>query len=55
MHFPFFCTAEDGQYEIAKGSPMIQVIPFRRDAAEIRADIRAATPKEAKPTAASSV
>lgn len=46
IHFPFFCTAEDGFYEIQKGSPMVQVIPFRRDAAELAADIRAATPAE---------
>lgn len=46
IHFPFFCTAEDGLYEIEKGSPLIQVIPFRRDSAMIKAEIRAATPRE---------
>jgi hypothetical protein len=41
VHFPFFATGPDGLHVIAKGSPIVQVIPFRRDAAEIEADIRA--------------
>ena len=47
IHFPFFATAEDGMHVIQKGSPLVQVIPFRRDSAEIAADIRAEKPEEA--------
>jgi hypothetical protein len=39
VHFPFFATGPDGLHVIEKGSPMVQVIPFRRDAAEITAEI----------------
>lgn len=47
VHFPFFPVAPDGLHVIEKGSPMVQVIPFRRDSAEIPAEIRAETPEEA--------
>ncbi len=47
IHFPFFAIGDDGLHVIEKGSPLIQVIPFRRDSAEIAADIRAETPEEA--------
>ncbi|MBD3766200.1 MAG: hypothetical protein IE927_16230 [Rhodobacterales bacterium] len=47
IHFPFFATAEDGPYVIEKGSPLVQVIPFRRDTATIAADIGAECPEEA--------
>jgi hypothetical protein len=47
VHFPFFATGPDGLHVIEKGSPVAQVIPFRRDASEIAAEIRAETPEEA--------
>lgn len=47
VHFPFFPTAQDGLHVIEKGSPMVQVIPFRRDSAELPAEIRAERPDEA--------
>ncbi len=47
IHFPFFATGADGMHVIEKGSPLVQVIPFRRDSAQIAADIRAETPEEA--------
>ncbi len=47
IHFPFFAVGEDGMHVIEKGSPLIQVIPFRRDSAEIAAEIRAETEDEA--------
>lgn len=47
VHFPFFATAPDGLHAIEKGSPMVQVIPFRRDAAEAGTEIRAETAAEA--------
>jgi len=34
VHFPFFATGLDGLHSIAKGSPLLRVIPFRRDATE---------------------
>jgi hypothetical protein len=46
IHFPFFATAEDGIYEIEKGTPIAQIIPYRRTAGE--AQIRAETPAEAR-------
>lgn len=48
IHFPFFATGEDGLHVIAKGSPLVQVIPFRRVATALPAEIRAARPDEAK-------
>jgi hypothetical protein len=39
IHFPFFATGPDGLHVIEKGSPLVQVIPFRRDAAELAAEI----------------
>ncbi len=47
IHFPFFATGPDGLHVIEKGSPIVQVIPFRRDSAEIVAEIRAETGEEA--------
>ncbi|NEX46553.1 DUF6065 family protein [Pseudotabrizicola algicola] len=46
VHFPFFATGSDGLHIIEKGSPMVQVIPFRRDSSEIAAEIRAERPEE---------
>ena len=45
IHFPFFVDAPDGLYEIEKGTPIAQVIPFRRS--PVSAEIRAETPDEA--------
>lgn len=47
IHFPFFATGPDGLHVIEKGSPIVQVIPFRRDATEILVEIRAETKAEA--------
>lgn len=46
VHFPFFATGPDGLHVIERGSPMVQVIPFRRDSAALSAEIRAETPAE---------
>lgn len=40
IHFPFFATGPDGLHVIEKGSPIVQVIPFRRDATDLPAEIR---------------
>jgi hypothetical protein len=47
IHFPFFATGEDGLHVIEKGSPLVQIIPFRRDGTDLEADIRAEAPAEA--------
>ncbi|MDX2233086.1 MAG: hypothetical protein NW200_01190 [Hyphomonadaceae bacterium] len=44
IHFPFFATGADGRYTLEKGMPLVQVIPFRRDA--VRAVVRAETESE---------
>jgi hypothetical protein len=46
IHFPFFATAPDGVYTIERGTPLVQVIPFYRDEAAGKADIRVETASE---------
>jgi hypothetical protein len=46
IHFPFFATAEEGVHVIKKGTPLVQVIPFRRDATNLAAEIRSETSSE---------
>jgi hypothetical protein len=47
IHFPFFATGDEGTYVIERGTPLVQVIPFRRDSAMIDGEVRAARPDEA--------
>jgi hypothetical protein len=47
VHLPFFATGDDGLHVIGKGTPLAQVIPFRRDAAEIAVEIGPERPEEA--------
>jgi hypothetical protein len=47
IHFPFFVTAADGRYVLEKGLPLVQVIPFRRDASAIEGVVRSETEAEA--------
>jgi hypothetical protein len=47
IHFPFIATAPDGVYTLEKGTPLVQVIPFLRDAAAMHGDVRAETRIEA--------
>ncbi|RWM84362.1 MAG: hypothetical protein EOR84_33365 [Mesorhizobium sp.] len=47
IHFPFFATAPDGLYVIEKGTPLVQVIPIRREDAALKAEIQAETGAEA--------
>ncbi len=47
IHFPFFATAPDGLYVIEKGTPLVQVIPFRRADIAIEAEIGAESNQEA--------
>jgi hypothetical protein len=48
IHLPFFATAPEGIYTIEKGTPLVQVIPFRRGEVAIEADIRAEDGGEAR-------
>jgi hypothetical protein len=47
IHFPFFASAQDGLYVVEKGTPMVQVLPFRRADAQIEAVVRTETEEEA--------
>jgi hypothetical protein len=47
IHFPFFATAPDGFHVVEKGTPLVQVIPFRRQDTAIEAEVRAETSEEA--------
>jgi hypothetical protein len=46
IHFPFVVTAPDGIYTIERGTPLVQVIPFRRSATFLDSEIRAETAAE---------
>jgi hypothetical protein len=46
VNFPFVATAPDGVHVLAKGTPLVQVIPFRRDDAAISGVVRAETAEE---------
>ena len=46
VNFPFVATAADGVHVLPKGTPLVQVIPFRRDDAAIRGEVRAETDDE---------
>ncbi len=41
IHFPFIATAGDGVHVLEKGTPLVQVIPFRRDATHLECRIGA--------------
>jgi hypothetical protein len=47
VHFPFFATAADGLHVVEKGTPLVQVIPFRRGNVITEAEIRVETAEEA--------
>lgn len=47
IHFPFFATGEDGLHVLERGTPIVQIIPFRRDTTDLAADIRSESEEEA--------
>jgi Family of unknown function (DUF6065) len=47
IHFPFFPIGPDGVHIIEKGTPLVQVFPFRRADAAIEGEVRAETMEEA--------
>jgi hypothetical protein len=46
INLPFFASAPDGVYTIEKGTPLVQVIPFLRDASTGKAHIGVETAAE---------
>jgi hypothetical protein len=46
VNFPFVATAPDGVYTLKKGTPLVQVIPFRRTDTALEASIRAESKQE---------
>jgi hypothetical protein len=46
IHFPFLPTAGDGTHVIEKGTPLVQVIPFKRDQVNLPVQIRAESDDE---------
>lgn len=49
IHFPFFALAGEGVHVVPAGTPVVQVIPFRRDASALAmsAEVRTETGDEA--------
>ncbi|WP_372618911.1 DUF6065 family protein [Falsiroseomonas sp.] len=47
VHLPFFATGADGVHVIERGTPLVQVIPFRREDAALPGVVRAETGAEA--------
>jgi hypothetical protein len=46
VNFPFVAVAADGVYTLKRGTPLVQVIPFRRADAALEPSIRAETAQE---------
>ena len=46
VNFPFFAIGADGKYTIERGTPLVQVIPFRRASTAIEGVVRAEVPSE---------
>jgi Family of unknown function (DUF6065) len=47
INFPFIATARDGVYTLERGTPLVQVIPFRRETTHLAGEVRAETAEEA--------
>lgn len=48
INFPFFATGPDGLYTLEKGTPLVQVIPFKRSDVAMQGVVRAETEAEAQ-------
>jgi hypothetical protein len=46
VNLPFVATGPDGVHRLEKGTPLVQVIPFRRADASIRGTVRAETAED---------
>lgn len=47
INFPFIATGADGVYTLEKGSPLVQVIPFKRSTTHLDGEVRVETAQEA--------
>lgn len=47
VNFPFFAIAPDGVYTLERGTPLVQIIPFKREATHIPCEVRAEKSEEA--------
>lgn len=47
INFPFFATGPDGIHTLEKGTPLVQVLPFRRQTTHLPGVIRTEKPDEA--------
>lgn len=47
INFPFIAAAPDGVHTLERGTPLVQVIPFRRDTTHIVGEVRPETDDEA--------
>lgn len=50
IHFPFFATDVEGVRVIERGTPLVQVIPFRRADPALNGVVRAQTGAEVEAT-----
>ena len=48
VNLPFVATGSDGVYTLAKGTPLAQIVPFRRADAAARGSVRVETEEEAE-------
>lgn len=48
IHFPFFVTGADGSYALDRGTPLVQVIPFRREDVDMEASFGVESSTEAQ-------
>jgi hypothetical protein len=47
INFPFIATAADGVYTLERGTPLAQVVPFRRETTNLAGEVRPETAQEA--------
>ncbi|MEP3280294.1 MAG: DUF6065 family protein [Stappiaceae bacterium] len=48
IHFPFLATGKDGLHAIEQGSPLVQIIPFKRNTTGLPGEIRTQSEPEAE-------
>jgi hypothetical protein len=48
VNFPFFASGPDGVHTLEKGTPIVQVIPFRRQATQLPGVVRAERPDDGR-------
>ena len=48
IHFPFFAVGPDGVHTLEKGTPLVQVIPFKRIDTQLPGEVKVETPAQAE-------